>query len=194
MFLFYVASLRLKNVTKHILKLYDNWGKPVKTNSYPAVSVSHGKFHERDTCQPLEKQRDLMRRRTSWRDTACLPGTHTGNRLGKWLVCVCTCECVCGQATPSGVCHHGNCLHENNTTCRSGLPDNGGQMGSKGWRTEPNTDLSKGIKSNSVGIPDAKSLWFYCLSLFVWVIQYMAICLVSRSLFLCVSHSLIHIL
>lgn len=50
-------------------------------------------------------------------------------------------------------------------------------MGSKGWRTEPNADLSRGIKSNSLGIPDAKSLWFYCLSVFVRVIRYMAICL-----------------
>ncbi len=63
--------------------------------------LSHGKFHDRDTCLPKEKQWDLMRRRTSWRDTTCLTGTHTGNRLGKWLLCVCTCQCACGYTLRS---------------------------------------------------------------------------------------------
>lgn len=62
------------------------------------VSVSHGKFPEWDTCQAEEKQRDLMRRRTSWCDAARLVGTHTGNRIVKWLLCVyvrvCMCACV----------------------------------------------------------------------------------------------------
>lgn len=126
------------------------------TNSRQSGRFHMGNFIKRDTCQPEEKLRDLMRRRTSWRDSACLVGTYTGNRLAKRLACV----CVCGKATPSGVCHHGNCLHGNNTTCRLGLPDNGGQMGSKGWRTEPNADLSSGIKSNSVGIPMPRAYGF----------------------------------
>lgn len=100
----------------------------------------------------------------------------SGRKTHRKRVSESTGECLRALATPWGLRHHSNCLRGNNTTCRSGLPDNGGQMGSKGWRTQPNADLSRSIKSNSLVIPDAKSLWFYCLSLLVWVILYTAIC------------------
>ena len=149
------------------------------TNSRPSGRFHMGNFIKRDTCQPEEKLRDLMRRCTSWRDSACLVGTYTGNRLAQRLERVCVCVCVyvrvCGKATPSGVCHHGNCLHGNNTTCHSGLPDNGGQMGSKGWRMEPVVRPQQRHQIKFCRYSEAKSLWFYCLSEVVSVILYMAI-------------------
>ena len=135
------------------------------TNSRPSGRFHMGNFIKRDTCQPEEKLRDLMRRCTSWRDSACLVGTYTGNRLAQRLerVCVCVCVCVCGcveRLHPQECATTATVFMGTIPPVTRGYQTMEARWGAKGGGWNRQSDLSSGIKSNSVGIPKPRAYGF----------------------------------
>lgn len=140
------------------------------TNSHPSGWFHMGNFIKRDTCQPEEKLRVLMRQRTSWRDSACLEGTYTGNRLAKRLACVCVWKGYTLRSVPPRQLSSWEQYHLSLGATRQWRPD-GEQRVEDGTECQP----KQRHQIKFCRYSDAKSLWFYCLSEVVSVILYMAI-------------------